>query len=115
MRVAMGRGASDGGLSGALGGKQPCAYPNVSYLKSRRACVLAKLLQSCPTLCDPMNCSLPNSSVHRILPSKNTGVGCHALLQGIFLTQALDLPLLHGRQICECWATEEAVVRGTDK
>ena len=29
--------------------------------------VCAKSLQSCPTLCDPMDCSLPGSSVHRIL------------------------------------------------
>ena len=28
-------------------------------------------------------------------PGKNTGVGCCALLQGIFLTQGLNLPLLH--------------------
>ena len=27
-------------------------------------------------------------------PSKNTGVGCHFLLQGIFLTQESNLPLL---------------------
>ena len=27
-------------------------------------------------------------------PGKNTGVGCHALLQGIFLTQGLNLRLL---------------------
>ena len=32
-------------------------------------------------------------------PSKNTGVGCHFLLQGIFLTQELNLGLLHYRQI----------------
>ena len=31
------------------------------------ACVHAKLLQSCLTLCDPMDCSLPGSSVHGIL------------------------------------------------
>ena len=36
---------------------------------------------------DPMDCSPPGSSVHGILPGKNTGVGCPALLQGIFLTQ----------------------------
>ena len=42
----------------------------------------AKSLQSCPTLCDPMDCSLPSSSVHRDSPDKNTGVACHALLQG---------------------------------
>ena len=27
--------------------------------------------------------------------SKNTGVGCHFLLQGVFLTQGLNLHLLH--------------------
>ena len=32
-------------------------------------------------------------------PDKNTGVGCHALLQGIFLTQGSNLGLLH------CWQT----------
>ena len=45
-------------------------------------CVHAKLLQSCPTLCDPMDCSPPGFSVHGDSPGKNTGVGCHALLQG---------------------------------
>ena len=39
--------------------------------------------------CDPMNCSPPGSFVHGIFPSKNTGVDCHFLLQGIFLTQIL--------------------------
>ena len=32
-------------------------------------------------------------------PSKNTGVDCHSLLQGIFLTQGLNPGLLHCRQI----------------
>ena len=32
-------------------------------------------------------------------PGKNNGVGYHALLQGIFLTQGLNLGLLHFRQI----------------
>ena len=35
-----------------------------------------------PTLCDAMDCSLPGFSVHGGSPSKNTGVGYHALLQG---------------------------------
>ena len=43
--------------------------------------VHAQRLQSCPTLCDPMDCSPPGSSVYGILQT-NTGVGCHALLQG---------------------------------
>ena len=52
--------------------------------------VCAKLLQSCPTLCNPMDYSPSVSSVHRDSPSKNTGMGCHALLHGIFLTQGLN-------------------------
>ena len=31
------------------------------------------------TLCDPMDCSPPGSSVHGDSPGKNTGVGCHDL------------------------------------
>ena len=33
-------------------------------------CVSVKLLQSCPTLCDPMDCSFPGSSVHGILQAR---------------------------------------------
>ena len=44
----------------------------------------AKLLQSSLTLYDPMDYSLQGSSVHGDSPGKNTGVGSHALLQGIF-------------------------------
>ena len=36
---------------------------------------------------------------HQAPPGKNTGVGCHALLQGIFPTQGLSPGLLHCRQI----------------
>ena len=43
----------------------------------------AKLLQSCPTLCDPMDCSPPGSCPWDS-PGENTGVGCHFLLQGIY-------------------------------
>ena len=51
-------------------------------------CVCAKSLQSCWALCDPMDCT-------RLLcpwdsPGRNTGVGCHFLLQGIFPTQELN-------------------------
>ena len=46
--------------------------------------------QSCPTLCDPMDCSLPGSSV-----------------QGIFPTQGLNLCLLHCRWVLYYWATWE--------
>ena len=46
--------------------------------------MLCLVAQSCPTLCDPMDCSPSGSSVHGDSPGKNTGLGCHALLQGIF-------------------------------
>ena len=95
--------------------------------------------QSHPILCNPMDYSLPGSSVHGVLQArilewvlpfsppgdlpdpgiepgspalqadsllpeprgnpKNSGVGSHSLLQGIFLTQGLNLGLLHCRQI----------------
>ena len=45
------------------------------------------LTQSCRALSDPKNCSQPGSSVHGDSPGKNTRVGYHALLQGIFPTQ----------------------------
>ena len=37
-----------------------------------------------------MDCSPPGPSVHGDSPGKNTGVGSHFLLQGIFLTQGLN-------------------------
>ena len=55
--------------------------------------------QSCPTLCDPVDYSSPGSSVHGKSPGKNTGVGCHALLQGIFPNQGSNPGLLHCRRI----------------
>ena len=64
--------------------------------------VLCLVAQTCLTLCDPMDCSPPGSSVHGDYPGKNTRVGCHALLQGIFLTQGLNPGLLHCRSILYC-------------
>ena len=55
--------------------------------------------QSCPTLYNPMDWSLPGSSVHGNSPGNNTGVGCHAVLLGIFPTQGLNPDLLHCRWI----------------
>ena len=41
----------------------------------------AKSLQSCPTLCNPMNGSQPGSPRPWDSPGKNTGVGCHFFLR----------------------------------
>ena len=51
------------------------------------------------TLYCPVDCSLPSSSVPGDSPGKNTGMGCHALLQGIFPTQGSNPGLPHCRQI----------------
>ena len=61
--------------------------------------VMCLVTQSCPILATPWTVALTGSSVHGDSPSKNIGVGCHALLQGIFPTQGLNPGLLHCRQI----------------
>ena len=61
-----------------------------------RLCLVAQL---CLTLCDPMDYSLPGFFVLRDSPGKNTGVDCHALLQGIFPIQGSNPGLPHCRQI----------------
>ena len=60
-------------------------------------CVLGRSLVS--DSLRPHGLSLPGSSVHGDSPGKNTGVGCHALLQGIFPTQRSNSGLRHGSQI----------------
>ena len=61
--------------------------------------VLCLVIQSCPTLCDPMDCSLPGFSVYRDSPHKNTGVDCHAFLWEIFPTEGSNPDLPHRRWI----------------
>ena len=53
----------------------------IMYLPSSYgSAAAAKSLQSCPTLCDPIDSSPPGSHPWDS-PGKNTGVGCHFLLQ----------------------------------
>ena len=66
--------------------------------------VLCLDAQWCLTLCDSMDCSAQAPP-----PGKNTGVGCHAFLQGIFPTQGSNPGLPHCSQILfTIWATREA-------
>ena len=61
--------------------------------------VLRLVTQSCLTLCHSMVCSPPGSSVRGNSPGKNTGMSCHALLQGNFPIPGSNPGLPHCRQI----------------
>ena len=70
----------------------------------------AKLLQSCATLCDSVNCSSSGSSIHGILQARILEWVSDGLLQGIFSPQGSNLFLqqpLHCKQLLYCWATRE--------
>ena len=73
-------------------GLNPCV---LCLLHCQYECEVA---QSCLTLCDPMDCSPPGSSIHGIFSGNKTGVGCHFLLHGIFPIQGSNPGLLHCRQ-----------------
>ena len=60
---------------------------------------VSEVAQSCPTLCDPMDCSLTRFLHPWDIPGKNTG---NSLLPGIFPTQGLNPGLLHCRQMLYC-------------
>ena len=61
--------------------------PLLYYVESLCCCHLVAKL--CPNLCDPMNCSPPGSSFHRVFPGKNIGVSCHFLLQASLVVQTV--------------------------
>ena len=82
------------------------------------ACMHAKSLQSCPTLCDPMDSSPPGSSIHGIVQARI--LGCHALLQGDLPNPGIEpgsftFPALAGKNFTPsapctgvlCWVGEE--------
>ena len=77
-----------------------------STSQSQKKWKKSEITQSCPTLCDltdykPTRLRCPwNSS------GKNTGVDCHSLLQGIFLTQGSNPGLLRCRQILHCLSNQ---------
>ena len=60
-----------------------------------RSKYLLIVAQSCPTLCDPHGLQPATRLCPWNFPGRNTGVGCHCLLQEIFLTQGSNPSLLH--------------------
>ena len=77
-----------------------------------------------PDVCGSISCSVVSSSetpwtvasLSMGFPSKNTRVGCHCLLQGIFPTQGSNLCFLWYRQILYCLSHQGSYVwKETDK
>ena len=78
--------------------------PESRNIKQKQYCnrfseVKRKSLSCVPLFCYPMDCSPPGASIHRDAPGKDIGVGCYALLQGIFPIQGSSPGLPHCRQI----------------
>ena len=68
----------------------------------------AKSLQSCPALATLWTVAHQAPLSMGLSRQEYWSGGCHALLQGIFPTQRLNLPVLLGRRILYHWATWEA-------
>ena len=70
-------------------------------------CLVAQL---CPTLCDPVDCSPPGSSVHGDSPGKNTGVDLLAMLSSRGSSQPRDQTQVSriAGGFFTIWATREA-------
>ena len=79
----------------------PCGGSVESWPLDHQRIPMCLVTQSCPKLCDPMDCSPRGSSVHGDSLDKNYRVGCHAL-QGIFLTQVSNPGLPHCRWSLYC-------------
>ena len=81
----------------------PKTFPEPS---SQDQCMKVKgeseVTQSCPTLSDPMDWSLPGSSIHGILQARVLEWAAISFSRGIFLTQGSNPGLLHCRQTLYC-------------
>ena len=62
---------------------QPHHFPGQPHPMTDGACMHAKLFQSCLTLCDPTDCSLPGSSVHEVLQIR--------ILEGVAMSSSRNL------------------------
>ena len=93
---ASGNGVGQGRLAGCSpwGLKESDMTEQLNNSNSYYKVVLCFVTHSCPTLCNPMDCSPPGSSVHGDFAGKNTKVGRRAFLQGIFPIQELNPDLL---------------------
>ena len=100
-------------LQGSEQRPRPCSALSCRHLHLPYGVAVVLVAQLCPTLQPhrlyPAGLLCPWNS-----PGKNTGVGCHSLLQGIFLPQGWNLGLLHCRQIVCHLTTREACTSPRD-
>ena len=78
---------------------QRSEHRNIGFSDRGKWKVKVLVTQFCPTLFQPHGRWPSRVLFPQDSPGKNTGVGCHALLQGIFPTQGSNLRLLHCRRI----------------
>ena len=66
----------------------------------QRTAAAAKSLQSCPTLCNPIDWTMKPTRLRRPWnsPGKNTGVGCHFLLQYMKVKSESEVKLTHWKR-----------------
>ena len=87
----------------------------LQYLKVKSE---SEVIQSCPTLCDPVNCSLPGSSIHRIFQARalewgaiGIGFSCHLKQQKEMVYPNLQKGKRKKKNIltmfCSCWCCFE--------
>ena len=72
------------------------------------------VIQSCPTLCEPRDCSQPGSSVHGILQARILEWIAIPFSRGIFPTQGSNQRLLHCRRILYWLGHRESPERETE-
>ena len=89
-------------------GNQPWMFIGRTEAEQQQlyCCLIAKLH---PTLLLPHILQCTRLLCPWDFAGKNIGMGCHSLLQGIFLTQGLNPSLLHCRRFLYHWATSEAL------
>ena len=93
----LGAGVPD--ISRLLQGHATASWIRIAF---RSPTSITTVLESSLTLYDTMDCSPARLLRPWNSPGKNTGVGCHSLLQGNFLTQGSNPGLRHCRQILYC-------------
>ena len=89
------------------GGLRECHSAHTALLNAICCCWVA---QPCPTLCNPMECSLSASSVHGISQARMLEWLAISFSRESSPTQGSNLHLLHCTWILYCWATREALL-----